>query len=369
MQTIITDTPEKASVKTAVVVRYGIIGDAVMVTPVLRELKRQGYRVILHGFPIQQCIYENNPNIDVLCLQEGSKGSVFSIDVPQRGRLIDLQNSVESNCSVYEGDENFGCSQHPEKYVIGCFRCRKAQRERRERFGNLNMYEEVLKQAGLTEGIPVGEMFFSRAEMDRANTIAEAGDWLNRFVVLWSFSSTTFHKLYPYWHEVANEFCDRHSDAVFYTIGDDLCKPYEVAESDWIKPRCGVWDLRTSFSLMNLADLVIGGETGPMCVAGCFDTPKIMLMSNCAPENIVKHWTNVTAVSHNAPCHPCHQSHSKPESCNTLPVLSWEPRIGREWPVCQAGIRPKEVLEAMESWYKKFSERKKQPEDFVGRMQ
>lgn len=343
------------STKVAVVIRFGVFGDAIMATSVIRALKNLGYYVNVYGYEDQKVVYENNPNIDALYLYKGGIGTVVNVNVPDGALLVDLQNSMEGRSVVFNGDEPYGCTKHPDRYFIGCVKCLTAKRDRDERFGHLNYFEETLKHANL-DGNPRGELYFTVSEQRKANGMASG--WLSKFVVIWNFSSTAFYKQYPFWYDVAAEFCKRHADALIYTSGAGGCSSYEVNDHPQIISVCGLWDMRMSFALMNLSDLVIGGETGPMLAAGCFDVPKIILLSNSTPMNIAKHWVNTTALGHGAPCFPCHQMHFNSLSCLTKEVISWKPRIGMKWPVCQAGIKKEEILEAMEFWYARHQDKK-----------
>ena len=65
---IIPYTPQAG--KRAAVCRFGALGDAIILTPVLRALKDEGYHVTFVGSPYCWPALANNPNIDNVVMQE-----------------------------------------------------------------------------------------------------------------------------------------------------------------------------------------------------------------------------------------------------------------------------------------------------------
>ena len=55
-----------------------------------------------------------------------------------------------------------------------------------------------------------------------------------------------------------------------------------------MKHYSGTWGIRKSLLWTKYADLVIGTETGILNGAGCFDTPKIVMLSHSTEENLSK---------------------------------------------------------------------------------
>ena len=56
--------------KTALVCRYGAIGDLIMITPVLKELKKQGYYVVMNMQTPSNVVLTSNPYIDAKIVQK-----------------------------------------------------------------------------------------------------------------------------------------------------------------------------------------------------------------------------------------------------------------------------------------------------------
>ena len=98
-------------------------------------------------------------------------------------------------------------------------------------------------------------------------------------------------------------------------VGDDYCKILEVG---WEKePRVhlqsGEWSIRQSMAFAEVADLIIGCETGLLNAAGSLSVPKIVTLSHSSEEMLTKHWKNVTALRQpeGVGCNkqPCRQLH------------------------------------------------------------
>jgi predicted SAM-dependent methyltransferase len=60
----------KKTKKECLVIRYGAIGDAIWATPLVRQLKKEGYYVVYNCTPYSAQVLRNNPNIDEFLIQE-----------------------------------------------------------------------------------------------------------------------------------------------------------------------------------------------------------------------------------------------------------------------------------------------------------
>jgi ADP-heptose:LPS heptosyltransferase len=316
--------------KSAIVVRYGAIGDLVMVTPVLRQLKKEGYFVIANIHNGMQPVLTCNPNIDAYLLQKTNevpqdklsyywKKLSYGVD-----KFINLSESIEGSLLRPEGRASFHSSK-----------------EKRHEECNVNYMDQTMDWAGYPEMKgEQPELFFSKSEHKYIKKFLRKYE--GYFVVLISLSGSSIHKAYPYMEHVVTQFLENYSDTVAITVGDIACKLLE-----WDHPRTlalsGNIKLRKSLILTQYADLVIGTETGILNAASCFDTPKIVLLSHSSIENLTKYWKNCESVEPNVHCYPCHQLHYTKESC---PLNS-----KTESPLCATMIRPEQVLLRMEDFY------------------
>lgn len=304
--------------KRALVVRYGAIGDVIQSIPVFRELKREGYHVTFNCSPAAKEILENCPYIDEYAVQIkdyvpniGNNLSVYWDEIAQGfDKFVNLTGAAEGSLLIPDRDiyswSNDIRAKHPELSEHDVFET--VLKETRTRVGGTNYYDQHLKQAGYEVDSPRGELFFSRSEELMAQAFRER--YKDKFIVIWALAGSSYHKLYPYTHSVLQELILRNPDVLAITTGDATGKLLERAPSAKYLPRAGEWTLRTSMLMTKYADLVIGPETGMLNAAGCFDTPKITLLSHSSHDNFCKYFRNDYCLAPiNTFCHPCHILH------------------------------------------------------------
>ena len=266
-------------VKTACVLRWGAIGDAIMVTPVYRLLKEEGYHVTAHVENQGKEVLKNNPYIDKVIIHE--KGST---------PIKDLGKYWASTCKgLRQVHKPFGeyrtgvtCPHGKKEFDLP-----KAERQKRY---NHNYYDRTMELSGYPDKKGMnGELFFSPFEESLVRRSRKK--LKNKFVILWSLSGSAHHKFYPWAEAVGKELEKKYDDIVIMTVGDGLCCMLEW-EGKNMKHYSGTWGIRKSLLWTKYADLVIGTETGILNASGCFDTPKIVMLSHSTEENLSKHWKN-----------------------------------------------------------------------------
>lgn len=302
--------------KHATIIRLGAIGDAVWTLPIIRELYHDGYKINVHCKKVATPVYKNNPFVDKLYTYPNKLGTKVDILVPVGSKVIDLENTIEGK--ILSNKPIYGCVEHPERYTFGCMLCASAKQRRKS---TINYVEEQLRLAGLEDRNPstLGTITIPDEDIEAVRTIT--ADWKDKFVILWSLA-TTAHKQYSGWFKLMQEFCQQHPNVLVYTMGAPECKVYE-REAPQI--RAGHWPLDKSITLISLANLIIGGETGPMNIASCFNIKKILFLSHSSKDNLAKHWTNTVTVQPHSECHPCYQLHNTLSSCptkNNTPVCT-----------------------------------------------
>lgn len=325
--------------KKALVIRLGAFGDLIMASPLFRLLKEDGYCTVANVNPRGASVLENNPYVDEIMLHVDD-----SIPNEQLGehwkkisegfdRVINLSESIEKGLLKSRADEEYFW---PKDF--------------RHATCNVNYYDRTLSLGGYPERKGLnGEIYFSQEEESWGQKIRDQHE--GKFVVLWSLSGSSIHKFYPYGEYAGPKFLERHPDAVIFTVGEPACKLLEWSHPR-SKKRVGVWSIRKTFAMTKFADLVIGPETGVLNAAGCFETPKVVLLSHSSHENLSKYWANCTPVeaplSH-APCHPCHKMIYSVKDCPVNKAIGV--------PVCMANLDPEIVLNAMESSYQSWKEK------------
>jgi len=337
-------------VKTAAVLRFSGYGDALHITPLLRVLKARGYRVVLHTHKYLLDIFDYNPNIDEVVTY--GREIPDTLNLPKDSLIVDTGGTKGFMDRPEDGGPQ-GCDLHPAGYHLNCNACESAHQFRMLRYKDVNYSDFYMELAGFEERGQNPELYFSPEEVEAAE--AEAETWEGKFVIFWAMSNTSFHKHYPWWGFVATEFCNRHPDALMFSLGDAGSAQLEVKGHPQIASRSGMWGMRWTMSLMPYASIVVGGEGGIVNAASVYQVPKVVFMSHSNPSNLTKYWDNTTIlIPENVPCYPCHQLHDTLESCPLVRVEVDAPAFKRRWPMCMgAGIHPGRVLDTLEMWYRK----------------
>lgn len=281
--------------KECLVIRYGAIGDAIWATPILRQLKKEGYYIVYNCTPYSAQVLRNNPNIDEFLIQEKDAipnenlGPYWETISEGFDRVINLSQSIERTLLKTEGTKEF-----------------KWPHKKRHKECNVNYLDRTMEIAGypgLKNQKP--ELYFTKIEEALAKSLRATTK--DKFLILWALSGSSFHKIYPWAAYVCGEMNKNYNDICVITVGDYLCKIIEWQLGNTVN-RSGVWTVRQSMALTKYADLVIGPETGILNAASCYDTPKIVFLSHSSVENLSKYWTNCTSLfSDKCRCYPCHR--------------------------------------------------------------
>lgn len=221
----------------------------------------------------------------------------------------------------------------------------------------MNYYDYALKVAGYEDvEAPRGELFPTEIERGMANHFRRKHH--DHFVIMWALSGSALHKLWQDGGAVAQMLMHIYEDIHIVTVGDAMCR---LLEDDFSHPaqsvkRSGDWDIRTSLIMTGFVDLVIGPETGILNAAGCFDTPKIGLLTHSSDTNLTKHFKNCQAMQAAVPCSPCHRllySRDVYEDCRCVNA-GYDPelKVNVQVPVCAVkGFDPAEVTRNIEEIY------------------
>ena len=319
--------------KRALVLRWGAYGDHVFATVLYPVLKEEGYAVHLHCKESALPIVKANPHIDRVIVEPAGDKWNDNPDLEnywnelgsKYDRFINLSGSVESNLLFVNDSVQASLSKH-----------------KRHQYANHNYWDEQFIIAGYPDiKGRRGEIYLTPREDSWGREFKRKH---GKFLVVWSLSGSSFHKVYPFTEEVARAFLGNHPDAHMVLTGDGFCKMLT-----WSGPQVTDYtggSIREAIVLTKYANLVIGTETGLLNAASCFDTPKIVMLSHSTVENWTKYWTNTTALSANVSCQPCHILHYE---LNTCPVDA----VTRA-PICMAALDKRVVLAAMEVEYDKW---------------
>ncbi len=332
--------------KRACIVRYGALGDQVTITPLIRLLAEDGYAVTVSTQVNASGVIEHNPFVSNILRQERD-----IVPNPELGeywaewkgcydRYINLSESVEGSLLRVEGRMDF--------YTPAAWRRAHAE--------GVNYYDRTMEVAGYPQAVGLRpELYFTDKEERKVAKFLEPVK--DRFVVDWVLRGSSHHKMYPLVQPLLKHWLEARPDTVACLSGGS-----DAAGLAFDHPQVvnlvGKWPVRQSMLLTKYANLVVGPETGLMNAAGCWDQPKILLLSHSAADNISKHWANCTNVTPDpelAPCHPCYQMHYTKESCPLAELADEKTdQTVIVAPKCTIGIPPERILEPMTTVYDRW---------------
>ncbi len=340
------DPPTPKPAKRALIARYGAIGDMIMISPLIKQLKQDGYHVTMNVTPYCAEVLKNNPYVDNIVLQERDiipnpdLGDYWKEWMPDYDKYINLSESIEGKLLKVEGRRDFYTSKE----------------WRRKMCDEVNYYDQTLRLGGYPDIVGTrGEMYFSNSEIKEAKHFrAKVAD---KFLISWSLKGSSHHKQYPLIAPIMSDWLDSHPDARLVLTG----APGEEAmqfEHPQVLGVVGKFNLRQVFCLQQFVDLAVGPESAVINAAACFDTPKIVLLSHSTHTNLCKYWTNHQCLApENVPCYPCHQLHYSKESCPQISII--DPKTNQSYwdgPACAgSGISGERVQKAIDAVYNKWT--------------
>ncbi len=296
-------------------------------SPVFRLLKEQGYHVTVNTTTMGQDVLRHNPNVDEVALQlhdivpNNQLGPYVESLKKRFDLVVNLSGSAEESMLFPDRILNNVMEELRQKNpdTTEAQRMDATLKQFRKKVAGKNYYDNHLEKAGLPERGLNGELYFSPDEENVAHQFREFHK--NDFLIEWSLSGSAYHKIYPYFQQAVAMLLHPESkwyipEALVVSVGDYICSMMERSESERYYPRAEgsnanvAWPLRLSMIMTKYSDLVVGTETGILNAAGCFDTPKITLLSHSSHGNLCKYWKNDFCLApENTFCHPCHTLH------------------------------------------------------------
>ena len=318
--------------KTLCIIRYGAWGDAIMLSPVFKYFKQEGWYITLNC--TQKCfdILNTNPNIDAFLLQDDGEIPFENLDKHWKelnkkfDRVINFTGSIENSLLIAQNQPEWNWSKD----------------QRHERC-NVNYYDHTMKLAGFPDKTgEIGELHFKAAEERWAATVRKR---YPGFLVVWCLSGSAIHKIYPYADVVIQALVSAIPEATVILVGEQATKGI-IDPHPRIMDWCGRFNIRKSFILTKIADLVVSPETSVLAASGCFNTPKIALLSHGSEVNVTKYYKNCYSVRQDVSCSPCHKLHFSRETCPLVKET--------QFPVCMGLLDPKKLLQPIEEIYNKW---------------
>jgi ADP-heptose:LPS heptosyltransferase len=293
--------------KTACVVRYGVIGDMIVTSSILPGLKEQGYHVTVNTYQIGRELLKHDPHVDEFLIHKKDEvpntelGDYWKKLAKNYDRFINLSESMEGSLLALQWRI---AAQWP--------------KEARAFLMDRNYLEMTHAIAGVPF-VPRAKFYATKEEREWARK--EKAKWGKKFVIFWSLSGSALHKVSPWADDVMHRLFANTDDAVVVLTGGHECQILEVGWENHPRVWCrsGVWSIRKSLAFAQAADLVVGTETGVLNAVGLENVPKIVLLSHSSPEMLTKHWKNTTNLIPSTPCHPCRILHQNRDNCPAAP--------------------------------------------------
>jgi len=325
---------QRPTTKRACVVRYGAIGDAVMLTPVIKKLHEDGYEVTLNITPYCKDVFLHNPYVSNIIIQERDAipnqelGEYWALWAREYDRYINLSESIEGSLLKVEWKTDFYTPKS-------------------QRATTTNYYQQMLTLSGYAEEPNVcGELFVQPEEEAEARIIlAKVGvDLSIHKVVLWALNGSSGHKIVPLAQQILTEWLPSHPGVRVVLMGDQRAKELEF-QMPKVVSLVGKISVRQMLVLTKLASVVFGPESALVNAASCWkNCGKVVVLSHSAPENLTSTWSNVYTIQPHTACYPCYQLHHSYDSCPLVQILDPDTDAHiADVPCCTVGYTAKEV--------------------------
>jgi ADP-heptose:LPS heptosyltransferase len=326
--------------KTCAIVRYGAIGDMIQSSTLFPYLKEQGYHLTVYcqSGPGYECV-KHDPHVDRWIIQD--KNAVppqflvefWEEEKTKYDKWINLSSSMETVLLASPYTVQW---EWPNKV--------------RQKYLNRNYTEWIHEIAEVPP--PYRPKFFSTVE--ERLWAKEKYRTYGRRNILWSLAGSSGHKVWPYLDNVLAGLMLKYPDVHVVLVGDGSC---QVLEAGWenekrIHRKSGKWSIRESMAFAEVADLIIGTETGLLNAAGMMDSWKIINLSHSSQENLTKHWKNTIVLEQpeGVGCkkYHCHQLHGGDATSPWLDCPSYEDKTMKV-SMCQYHITPQMMFDAIET--------------------
>lgn len=320
--------------KTCAVVRYGAFGDALQTSSIFAGLKKQGYHVTFYTVNQGYQVVKNDQNVDKFVVQFNDQipnhdlGKFWNHLKTKYTKVVNLSESVEKTLLAMPGTMAHEWPQSMRRKHLD------------------KNYLEFMHDIAEVPYEPLQRFYATNDEI--AWALAEKKK-LGGKVILYSLSGSAVHKTWPWLDQFIARLMLHDKALKIILVGDSTC---QLLEAGWEKePRVirksGVWTIRESIAFAQVADMVIGSETGVLNAVGFDTVPKIVTMSHSSVENLTRDWINCTSlVPNNTPCYPCHQLHYSFEFCTRDEATGVS--------ACQADITIDQMWQAFKDWSKNW---------------
>lgn len=289
------------------IIRFSSIGDIVLTTPVIRNLKNQVEGSEIHYLTKKRfsTIVENNVFVDkVHILQDSFRATIKNLRNEKFDYIIDLHKNLRSNRVKFQLrvlSFNFNKLNYQKWVLVNFKKNMLPQLHIVDRYlDTIRLFIDKPDSKGLDYFIPDG---------DEVNISSLPGEFQGDYVG-WAIGAKHNTKKFPKLKivEIINEI-----DIPVILLGG----PEDNGDGDFIAKKthtpvlnyCGRGNLNQSASLIRQAKLIITNDTGLMHIAAAFNKNIISLWGNTVPSfgmyPYVVEKQSVIIENNNLACRPC----------------------------------------------------------------
>lgn len=308
--------------KTVAVVKLGAHGDALWASSVFPHLKEQGYHTILFTQETGEEVLRHDPHIDKIIKFESR------VPIAELGDMFLWLEAKYKHTRILVETVEGTLLPSPSKiqyhFPVGM----------RAELMNKN-YLQMHHMMAQVPMEPRVRFYPNDEEKAWANQLR--GEMQAKLVVL-APNGSSCSKMWPHAGEFAKRLLSAHEDLTLLVLGDPRGMEFE-AHPRLMNIAQG-WDIRRAMTMCQLADVVVGEETGLLnCVSHEDAVHKVVLFSHSSVENLTRDWPNTDSIRKLPECAGdtgCHRLHYDWRFCNQDPITKAA--------MCQAMIPAFEVL-------------------------
>ena len=268
--------------KKILLIRFSSIGDIVLISPIVRALKKQ-LNCELHMLTKKQyaTISENNPNVDMVHLfDNNTKEVIADLKKEKFDFVVDLQKNLRSHKILKALKTPFASfpKLNIEKWLLVNFKINQLPNKH-----IVDRYFEAVSTLAVKNDGKGLEYYYP--EEEKIDSLSISKSFRNGFAA-WVIGGQHFTKIMPA-EKVASIISKMDIPVVLLGGKDDKARGDEIVKLTKGKPvfnSCGQFSLNGSASLVEQSRLVLTNDTGLMHIAAAFKKPIISLWGNTIPE-------------------------------------------------------------------------------------
>ncbi|MBM3211967.1 glycosyltransferase family 9 protein, partial [Candidatus Poribacteria bacterium] len=302
-------------------IRFGSLGDVVLTTPVIRELRKKfpnAYISMLVGDRFADIVSANPHLNDVIPFQRGKKNpqEIMRVASLLKERefdiSIDMQKKFRSSLLAYLGGVKLRIGYHQPKGFLCNVKIPDKGNEH-----SIDRNLDLLKPLGITTADRQTEMFIRDEDREYADSFFKAKGLLQSPMILGLFPGASWrNKCWPpeRFSAIGDLAIDKYKAEVIIFGGPDEMDIVDSVAKNMKNP---VVTMKNRITILQLGamiqkcNLFISNDTGPMHISVAFDIPTIGIFG---PGNHIKFQPigqKHTIIRKNVPCRPCKQFTNK----------------------------------------------------------